>query len=681
MKKISILILLAIVFYNCYAQKEKEAPSFEQVLSLRHSYNPIISPDSKAIIYSQRYTDWENNSFDRELFLIKENSEAFQLTNTLKASSYNAKWSPDGKWISFITKSDKLRQIFVIRRDGGESFQVSKSKTNILDYKWSPDGKFIIYSANEDIKKKNKERKQNYGSFFIDEKNSVKSKLYIMDFNSELLNKSFTPAMIKDTCLIKEDKLLLEDDNFTIGSFMFADNGTKLLFEHNVNDLANNSHKQNISILDLKTSCHKLIVNNSSCDFLIDVSPNGDQFIFKSNLNDTTGYYYANTHILVADLNGENIKELAKNSDNEIYNIKWTKNGIYGIRNHKTFREFVNINPTTGELALVSNRLGRIKSFSVCDNSSMISLAVMNEDGLTEIYKADLNLKKSRKLTEYSKQISNWRLPESELIHWKSKDNIEIEGVLYKPDNFDPKKKYPLLVVVHGGPAMQSYPKSTPGYVYPIIQWVNKGAIVLEPNYRGSIGYGKKFMSLNVENLGVGDSWDVLSGVGFLESQNIVDSDKIAVMGWSQGGYISAYLTTNTNKFAAVSVGAGISNWITYYVNTDIHPFTIQYLKSTPWQNHGIYEKTSPITNIKNATTPTLIQHGEYDKRVPIANAYELIQGLRDNNVESELIIYKGFGHGITKPKEKLAATLHNWEWFGKYLWGEKCDLKNLSKK
>ena len=111
---------------------------------------------------------------------------------------------------------------------------------------------------------------------------------------------------------------------------------------------------------------------------------------------------------------------------------------------------------------------------------------------------------------------------------------------------------------------------------------------------------------------------------------------------------------------------------MTYYVNTDIHPFTRQYLQGTPWSDPEVYTKTSPMSSINKAKTPTLIQHGEFDRRVPIANAYELLQGLQDNKVPAKLVVYKGFGHGINKPKERLAAMWHNWEWFNQYLWGEK---------
>ncbi len=198
-----------------------------------------------------------------------------------------------------------------------------------------------------------------------------------------------------------------------------------------------------------------------------------------------------------------------------------------------------------------------------------------------------------------------------------------------------------------------------------------KGAVILRPNYRGSAGYGEKFRSLNVRNLGLGDADDVISGVDAVIAKGYIDRDRVGSMGWSQGGYISAFLTTYSDRFKAVSVGAGISDWMTYYVNTDIHPFTRNYLKATPWQDPEIYRKTSPITYINQAKTPTLIQHGELDKRVPIPNGYELYQGLKDRGVPVKMIVYKGFGHAINKPKQQRAVMEHNYEWFSQWIWGE----------
>ena len=153
--------------------------------------------------------------------------------------------------------------------------------------------------------------------------------------------------------------------------------------------------------------------------------------------------------------------------------------------------------------------------------------------------------------------------------------------------------------------------------------------------------------------------------------QGLADPARVGVMGWSQGGYISAFLATHdAARFKAISVGAGISNWVTYYVNTDIHPFTRQYLGATPWDDMEVYRKTSPMTYIKGARVPVLIQHGDGDRRVPLPNAYELYQGLVDQGVPARLVVFKGFGHGLNKPKAVRAALEQNLDWFAGHVLG-----------
>jgi dipeptidyl aminopeptidase/acylaminoacyl peptidase len=246
-----------------------------------------------------------------------------------------------------------------------------------------------------------------------------------------------------------------------------------------------------------------------------------------------------------------------------------------------------------------------------------------------------------------------------------------IEGVLEKPVDFDAKKKYPLLVVIHGGPTGIDTPAISPDRYYPVERFITKGALVLRPNYRGSAGYGEKFRSLNVRNLGVGDYADVISGVDSLIAQGFVDKDRVGAMGWSEGGYISAFITTSSDRFKAVSVGAGISDWMTYYANTDITPFTPQYLLATPWDDPEIYKKTSPISYIAHAKTPTLIQQGSADKRVPVPDSFELRQALEDHNVPVKMVLYDGFGHPVNKPKQQRAVMEENENWFDHYIWGD----------
>jgi dipeptidyl aminopeptidase/acylaminoacyl peptidase len=407
-----------------------------------------------------------------------------------------------------------------------------------------------------------------------------------------------------------------------------------------------------------------------------DWSPDSKEVLFTSNVNDTTANFYTNSKLFSIDIVTKQVRQLAATLDEDLGGFTWEATGIYSSVWNKTKRPLYKIDPKTGSHSILLSSPDQIYGFSFSKNGERVAFVGRNGDQLNEVFFADARNGKTTKVTDFTAQTADWKVAQSEVISWKSKDGATIEGVLHKPANYDPSKKYPLLVMIHGGPTGIDTPTPVPGYVYPVLQWLDKGCLVLRPNYRGSAGYGEAFRSLNVKNLGVGDMWDVMSGVDYLDKKGMIDKTRMGSMGWSQGGYISAFLTTNTDAFKAISVGAGISNWMTYYVNTDIHPFTRQYLKATPWSDELIYKKTSPMTSINKAKTPTLIQHGEFDKRVPIANAYELLQGLRDKKVPAELIVYKGFGHGITKPKERLAATTHNWQWFNKYVWGDDINLK-----
>lgn len=282
-----------------------------------------------------------------------------------------------------------------------------------------------------------------------------------------------------------------------------------------------------------------------------------------------------------------------------------------------------------------------------------------------------------QRLSDFGEAVQDWELGTLETIRWHSRDGVEIEGVLRKPANFDPSKKYPLVFVVHGGPTWFSSEYLISGEDlrnYPSIQFNHQDMLVLKPNYRGSIGRGQAFTELNVNNLGIGDLWDLESAIDHLVAQGFVDPERIGCMGWSQGGYISAFAGLHSDRFKAVSVGAGISDWYTYHISNDIPDFTTDYLSNSPFRERELYVKTAPISNIQNAHTPMLIQHGSDDRRVPLSNAHELYRGLKAMGVPVELFIYPGMAHPITKPRENHAVMHQNLTWFSHYLLG--LDLK-----
>jgi len=682
------LAFLLIIFFSYSLKAQKNASvSFEKWISLKGVGSPIISPDGKTIIYSASSTDWNNNSYDNELWMSSDAETPIQLTRTNKNSSFASRFTPDSKYVSFLADRGDKPQLYIIAVRGGEAIQVTKDEDGISSYEWSPDGSKIVYQKAEQEGKRDKTLKERFGAFAIEGEEYRQNHLWLLNFHLDSIflagqlpcydikkdstKKDSLPKIKGQECYTLPVAKRLTEGNFSVGGFAWKPDGKQIIFNRQANPLINSGITSDIVLIDIVSRQTTTLISNPTGDFFSRWNPDGTAFVYSSAVTDSITNFFKNNRLFIYDLNTKTSREIAQDIDENKFVSDWNKYGLFLGAFEKTKQKLFSVDLKDGKTKALIIPLDLVGGTSFSKNTDLIVVSGRNYSDLNEIYLWRFN-QPLKKITNNSMQIAGWNTPVNEVISWKSKDGEIIEGILLKPRNYNAQKKYPLLVVIHGGPTGIDLPDPTPTYVYPIMQWVEKGALVLRVNYRGSAGYGEKFRSLNVRNLGVGDMWDVVSGVEYLNSKGMIDTSKMGAMGWSQGGYISAFLTTNTGIFKAISVGAGISNWVTYYVNTDITPFTRQYLQATPWNDMDVYLKTSPMTNINKASTPTLIQHGEFDKRVPIPNAYELYRGLQDRNVPSKLIVYKGFGHGINKPKERLAAIWHNWQWFNQYVFGEK---------
>jgi dipeptidyl aminopeptidase/acylaminoacyl peptidase len=681
MKNITLFaLLLTQGFLN--AQKNASV-SFEKWVSLKSVSSPVISPDGKTIVYTTTSTDWANNEYDTELWMARNGEAPIQLTRTSKGGSNTADFTPDGKYISFLANRGEKRQLYLISIMGGEAIQVTRDEDGISNYDWSPDGRRIVYSKPQSDSKTEKTTKDRFGAYAVEGEEYKQNHLWLLNFNYDSIfmagylpcypvkkDSTKTTTSVDPGCYVLPVAKQLTEGDFSVTGFSWSPDGKQLAFNRQRNPLILSSISSDILLIDADTKKMTTVINNPTSDAFQNWSPDGTAFVYSSSVNDSVTNFYKNNRLFIYDLKTKTSMEIARDIDETVSVADWGKTGLFLTAFEKTKRKLFLVDTKTGLSKSVPISLDLPGTLVTSRNSDAMAVVGRNHNSLNEIFLWGLN-QPLKQISNISSQIKDWNTPVNEVIQWKSKDGEIIEGILIKPRNYDPTKKYPLLTVIHGGPTGIDLPDPVATYVYPIMQWVEKGALVLRVNYRGSAGYGEKFRSLNVGNLGVGDMWDVVSGIEHLQNKGMIDTSRMGCMGWSQGGYISAFLTTNTNLFKAVSVGAGISNWVTYYVSTDITPFTQQYLKSTPWNDMEVYLKTSPMTNINKASTPTLIQHGEFDKRVPIPNAYELYRGLQDLSIPSKLIVYKGFGHGINKPKERLAAIWHNWQWFNQYVFGE----------
>ncbi len=703
-----VLFLVLIVPFNAGASDaqgeegeggppEFSGPDFKEVLDLQSAGNPQIAPDGGAVLYTVGSVDWEENRYDSEIWLARTTGAPFQLTRTDGKSSSSPRWSPDARQIAFLADRGNGTQIWVISATGGEAHPLTAVDDGVSAFEWSPDGLSLAVAITDPEDKRRKKLEEKYGAFAVEDTDFRMTHLWVLDVAAARAEEGGAALPGEDDAGDSADpngeepgdddpgkpsafRRLTDsgpgsDTAYTVDTFRWSPDGEWIAFDVQPDPRVESFSNSDIAVVNVATGEARALVERPGPDSDPHWSPDGKWVLFSTG--NGRFEYFLNSELARVPAAGGEIEVLTGDFDEDTGAAGWFDDGICFIALDRTKRRLYRLDPENGGIEPIVMDGGPDVIWSVDFSGDGRSMAFQGEDSdsLREIYRLDAGSSEPRRITDMTAQTRDWQVGSREIVQWRSADGASIEGVLLKPDDFDPTEKHPLLVVIHGGPSWLSFPSRVYSSVYPVQQWLEKGAVVLMPNYRGSAGYGEAFRSLNVGNLGVGDAWDVLSGVDFLIEQGFVDPQRMGAMGWSQGGYISAFLTTTSDRFQAISVGAGISNWMTYYVNTDVHPFTRHYLEGTPWDNPDAYAKTSPMTTINNASTPTLIQHGEFDRRVPTPNAYELYQGLEDVGVPVDLIIYKGFGHGITKPRERLAAVWHNWRFFARWIWDERVEI------
>ena len=653
----AVVITIAVIVQPSPRAQQATVPTIDGLISLKRAGSPAISPDGRLVAYTVREANWDDNNYHTEIWVADTaNGGTRPLTNNAKKSSTSPAWAPDGSTLAFVTDRDDKRQVYAIDPRGGEARKITAAEEGVGGFAWAPDGKSLAYTSTDARTDADKEREKTLGEFDVYGEGYRMTHLWVHDIAAQKARRLTSGA-------------------FTVGQFAWSPDGKEIAFDHRVNPANTSGATADISVVAVADGKVRQLVKQDGADGGPVWSPDGRTIAFGSAMSKP--YSYLNSAVAIVPSAGGKVEYLSTAFDENPSIVDWTKGGLFFSASQKTNVYLFSLDPATRAIRKYSPSESFIGSgVSLTPDGKSVAFTASDATTIAEVYVSPLApVLKPRKLTDMTAQTAAWKTGTIEMVSWKSRDGASIEGVLHKPAGFVGGKTYPLLVVIHGGPTATSRPTAySSTSIYPIDIWTARGALVLEPNYRGSAGYGEAFRSLNVRNLGVGDAWDVLSGIDYLVKEGMADPGRVGAMGWSQGGYISAYLTTHdSERFKAVSVGAGISDWMTYYVNTDITQFTRHYLQATPWDDPAIYAKTSPITYIKNAKAPTLVQHGATDQRVPPPNAFELYRGLQDVGVPSKLIVYKGFegvGHGPSKPKSSRAVMQHNLEWFDKYIFG-----------
>ena len=633
----------------------KRPPTIDELIALQTPSAPSISPDGRFVAYTIRRPDWKDNAYEQQIWLANtETGQTLQLTNS-KGNNTDPTWSPDTHWLGFVSDRDGKRQIYVILPVGGEARQITNVETGVSQFCWSPDGTRIAFTMPDSDTPEIKARREKYSDFEILRHDYKMNHLWVVD--------------LKDMAT----RRLTQGNQYTVGSFSWSPDGQRLAFDAEATPAISSEATANIYIYSFAGNSVRKLIDEAGPNRNPNWSANGKQIVFETAMGNPD-FYTQNISLASVPADGGTVSVLTGEFNESASFVAWAPDGIYFTAAQKTATYLFRVEPKNHAVQRVSPQEGAAyTSFTFTRDFRKVAFIEADSTHYPEVYVADLKTFFPKGLTDFAAQSKDFTLATREVISWKNADGTTIEGALMKPANFDPSKKYPLLVVIHGGPG-DTTSQAISGYdilCYPKEIWAAKVALILEPNYRASAGYGKEFRRLKVRTVGAGDYEDIISGVDYLIDKGWADRDRIGAMGWSYGGFISAWIATNSNRFKAISVGAGPTDWIVFDASTEVQGISRQYLGASPATDPEIFRSSSPITNIKQAKTPTMIEHGEFDPIVPIAGAYELYQGLLDQGVPVRFYLYNGFGHSITKPKSNRAVMEHNLNWFNHYIWGE----------
>jgi dipeptidyl aminopeptidase/acylaminoacyl peptidase len=546
--------------------------------------------------------------------------------------------------------------LYVIRLDGGEAEQITDVKSGVNNFVWAPDGQriaFVMRDAASDEEEKNNKGKDDWR--WIDE--NVK------------LNRLYVISLEKDQNGKREPRKISSEANVD-AEFDWSPDGKTIAFSRTKMPKADYWTTADLMLADVGTGQITAVAATPAAENSPTFSPDGKwiALIVTDNPPRWAGY----GRIALVSASGGMPRLLPETFDAQPDIIDWSSDGrkIYLSEVRGTVSRLSTIDVTTGTVIDLNKGNEVLGAISMNRSRNMLGFTMQAPDKAPEAFVSTASALSPIQVSQANASLPKSPFGKTDVLRWKSTDGLEVEGLLTYPVNYKQGQRVPLLVVIHGGPAgvfTQSYLAGSRG-VYPLATFAARGFAVLRVNPRGSSGYGQKFRFANIKDWGGGDFKDIMSGVDRVVEMGVADADRLGVMGWSYGGFMTSWTITQTRRFKAASVGAAVTNIMSFIGIADIPSFIPDYFEGQPWENLELYRAHSAMFNAKGVTTPTLIQHGEADERVPISQGYEFYNALKVQNVPVRMIVLPRMPHGPNEPKMVLKAKQTNLEWFEKYL-------------
>lgn len=651
------------------ANKQKITP--RALMELKMPGEVRVAPEGKRVAFSVSETDWDENRVVQQLSVIGTDGRAAarQVTRG-KADASEPRWSPDGRWLAFLTAreddaaSDEYEdeedaprpQVWLLPMDGGggEAEKLTDAPEGIGTYEWLPDSNGVVFLAREPraapLQTARSHRRERKDDAVVEREEKFRQQIWRIDLDD------------------KKAKLLHPGD-FGIGELAVAPNGQWVAYTTNYTGEENDYHLADVWTLQIATGATFQLTEGPGGKFHPLWTPDSQSVLFTRSLNPALSFSQENLYqVRLSDRSMICLTE----------NLPYDLTGWHGIwyDDQETLyvaaavgtRTGLFIQSNTGDLTFETYFLEdqHIHEFHVGRNGELAFVASSPTQAPEVLWLAP-DATGPLPLTNLNEDwINRYALAETRLVSYEAPDGLWIEALLTLPSEYDPRRTFPLIVNVHGGPHGRAVQALTPFSVAQV--WASEGYLVLSPNYRGSEGYGEEFGTASRGDLGGGDYQDVLAAATWAVHEGLADGNRMGMIGSSYGAYLVNWAVTRTTQFQAAVSQFGIFSLATDFSNSQAPRWDVEYLGGFPWDTPEAYARLSPASQVSQAQTPVLIMHGEGDPNTFIANSQEMYQALRLLGRTVEFVRYPREGHGFFEPQHRLDEMRRVLAWFDRYV-------------
>jgi dipeptidyl aminopeptidase/acylaminoacyl peptidase len=632
------------------------------IYRLKSVSDPQVSPEGKWVAYVLSTPDSAKDKSDSDIWMISwDGKETVKLTAS-KESESRPRWSPDGKYLTFMSSryETKSSQIWRMDRRGGEAEKLTELKYSISDYVWSPDAKKIVLVIQDQESSDEAEKKKSAKPIMIDRYHfksdaggyleRKRSHLYVFDLETKKL----------DT---------LTKGDYDEGNPVWSPDGKKLAFVSNRSADADRNGNTDIWVMEAtKNAAIKQLTTWQDSDTSPAWSPDGKYIAYLKS--QTPGYdIYDQPQLALVPAEGGSSKILNAKLDRDVSAPRWSADSksVYTVVDDDRRAHVVSFDLDGNMKKLTSGD----RTFGALQSAANNNWVALSSDASTpnEIYTVEGE--STRRLTHvHNDFLKPLALASVEGFTSKSKDGTTVNSLLFWPANQPKDKKLPLVLWIHGGPTAQD------DFGFDLTPQVlaAKGYAVACVNYRGSSGRGMAFSKAIFADWGNKEVMDLIGAVDHLINTGKVDADKLGIGGWSYGGILTDYVTATDPRFKAAASGAGSALQLSLY-GSDQYIAQYENELGVPWKNMDKWMKVSyPFLNVEKIKAPTLYMVGEKDFNVPAAGSEQMYQALKSLGVPTQFVVYPGQHHGISVPSYQKDRLVRYLDWYGKYLKGD--DLK-----